>query len=69
MLTATGLMYNPVIAAKSKIPWILFLTGNCTWLIDSYITHNIQWVVLSVLFMAFDGALLIQRIRNKNVIT
>ena len=68
MLTATGIMYNQHIAAKSRIPWILFLTGNCIWLVDSYITHNIQWVVLSILFMVFDGGLLLQRIRTRNVI-
>ena len=67
-ICATISMYNQNIAAKSKIPWTLFLIGNTIWLADSFITHNYQWVVLSVIYMLLDGGLLIQRIRNQNVI-
>jgi len=67
-ILATIAMYNQNIAAKSKIPWILFIIGNIIWLVDSFITHNYQWVVLSVIYMLLDGGILIQRIRNQNVI-
>jgi len=62
MMTGTICMFNPTLAATSIWPWIAYVVGNGIWGVDAYLSKNIPWAVVSVLFVLLDALIFVERL-------
>ncbi len=61
---ATLIMISPELAAKSTIPWTLYLIANCIWMIDSIVVKNKPWIWMAGFFVVWDAVLILSRVFN-----
>lgn len=67
-MLATVLLISPVLAAQSLAPWMLFLTGNAIWLVDSLLRKDVPWITMSAFFVVYDILILLARIYGIDVL-
>lgn len=67
-LVSTLILFSPILAATSTVPWILFLIGNIIWVIDNHRLKNTPWYIVGLIFCVLDILLIYARITRLEIL-
>ena len=62
-------MLSPKLAATSVLIWVMALTGNVIWAIDSFKLKNWPWVGLGIFFCTLNILLIWSRVTGFELLT